>query len=86
MRVIFGSDPAKVENRFAFIAKTPRVKLTKYQCAPEIIENNISMCRGSDNNFWVFGDKGCGELMGKYKPARDWCDEMLRLMGYELEE
>jgi len=86
MRVIRGTDPDIVENRFAFIEKTPRIKLTKYECAPEVIERGISSCRISDNNFWVFGDKGCGEECGKYKPAREWCDNMLRLMGHELEE
>jgi len=86
MRVIFGSDPSKVENRFAFISKTPRIKLTKYQCAPETIQNNVSFCSGGESSYWVFGYEGCGEEMGKYKPARDWCDGMLKLMGYELEE
>jgi hypothetical protein len=86
MRVIHGSDPSKVENRFAFISKTPRVKLTKHECAEEKIENNVSSCSAADNNFWVFGWKGCGEEMGRYKPSRDWCDAMLKLMGYELED
>lgn len=92
-RVLFGTDPNDVKNRVAFIEKTPRVRLKSWQCAPEMIRRNVSSCTGTETDYWLYGSKGSGgsgdhEAQGNYgfhQPAREWCDAVLRLLGYEFE-
>jgi hypothetical protein len=82
MRIIEGGDPNNVADRVAFIEKTPRVRI-----APLVD-------RERDCKSWKYGNKGQGgtfEVYGKtiygyYQPSRDWCDEELKKMGYELPE
>ena len=53
----------------AFIEKTPRIKHPK-------------------TNEWIFGPKGCGgngpDVNGGYKPSRNWADQKLIELGYNL--
>lgn len=79
-RVIAGSNPSKIENRIAFIEKSPRVRLAAF-----------SEERDQDN--WLYGSKGSGgengnnpvnQLYGFYPPSRAWCDEKLLELGYIL--
>lgn len=93
-RVFFDTDPADVRNRLAFIEKAPRVKLTvgKYGIENEI-KNNVSCCGAPRSSAWIFGPKGSGgsgdaEKEGNYgfnSESRKWCDDILILLGYELE-
>jgi hypothetical protein len=73
-RYVIGTDPEEVENRVAFIEKTPRVRVKPYT---EYLE---------DHKNWEQGPKGCSPEYGTYKPSRDWCDKRLLELGYEFEE
>jgi hypothetical protein len=75
MRIIEGSDPQDVANRYAFIEKTPRVRIKPFDYeAPAY-----------DFRNWL-QDAGGGHSpeYGEYELARQWCDEQLLTMGYEL--
>lgn len=80
-RMIKDGDVNKIEDRIAFIEKTPRVKLLKGKYAVE--EQDSWTAISSKHNAWVSGPKGCGQECGRYQPSRDWCDQMLRLLGWE---
>jgi len=84
MRYVEGTDPEKVENRVAFIEKTPRIRTGAY---------DHSKCWSEDWVNWTQGPKGSGgpdghipenELYGFYPPSREWCDEELVKLGYIL--
>lgn len=89
-RVMKGADPEVVENRVAFIEKSPRVK-TRNVC---ITTKGKLSCIGLDRNesAWIYGDCGTGgsgdhEEMEQYgfdPESRKWCDDMLKLLGYEF--
>lgn len=72
MRCIEGTDPEVIANRVAFIEKTPRVRVAR---AVDPFE---------DWKGWHEGEKGCGHECGQYAPSREWCDEQLKLLGYEF--
>ena len=79
MRIIEGGDSENIADRVAFIEKTPRVRFKPYT---EV----------DDYKNWREGDKGRGgnlefdgkTIYGYYQPSRDWCDEELKKLGYEL--
>jgi len=75
MRYIVGTDPQQIENRFAFIEKTPRIRIASY--TGDWLE---------DYKNWEEGPKGCAPEYGQYQPSRDWCDARLIEMGYTLTE
>jgi len=70
-RVILGSDPDKVENRVAFIEKTPRVRVSPYRVCTEDFRN------------WVLVGSSSSEC-GKDADSRALCDKVLVAMGYTL--
>lgn len=69
--------PQTLENKIAFIEKSPRVRFKPFT-------------KERDWDNWEYGNKGRGgdytkeEVYGFYKPSRDWCDKRLVEMGYEL--
>ena len=64
-RVIEGTDPSRVENRVAFIEKSPRILVNgNWIYGPK-------GCGGHDGHI------AKNELYGFYPPSRKWCDEML---------
>lgn len=79
-RIIEGGDIDAVADRVAFIEKSPRVRTAPYSTF------------WADGKKWEVGPKGCGgnieengeTIYGYYQPSRDWCDEQLIEMGYEL--
>jgi hypothetical protein len=80
-RCFEGTDGSDAASRVAFIEKTPSVRMI------------ASPKEGSKRNGWVQGNKGSGgedghipenELYGFYPPSRQWCDEALVMLGYEL--
>lgn len=75
MRYLLGTDPEQIENRVAFIEKTPRVRVLPY--------NGDWLY---DFKNWKEGPKGCAPEYGMYQPSRDWCDQQLLTMGYILTE
>lgn len=74
MRYVLGTDHEEIENRVAFIEKTPRVRIAAYT---EYFH---------DYKNWKQGPKGCAPEYGQYQPSRDWCDMQLIEMGYILTE
>lgn len=69
------------EYRYAFIEKTPRIRIAGYQDF------------WTEQKSWFSGSKGCGgenghipenELYGFYPASRKWCDEILTKLGYVL--
>lgn len=74
MRYVLGADREEIENRVAFIEKTPRVRVAAYT---EYFQ---------DYKNWKEGPKGCAPEYGQYQPSRDWCDAQLIEMGYTLTE
>jgi hypothetical protein len=71
-RTIEGGDPDNVAHRIAFIEKSPRVRI-----GPPAIP--FDLLKDSDN--WYYGPKGSD---GFDPDNREWCDEQLVKMGYEL--
>lgn len=67
-----GTDGSNVRDRLAFIEKTPRVRI-RYPWA------NLDPLEDWKN--WAEGPKGDGP---EDQDSRDWCDKMLRLLGYDL--
>lgn len=94
-RVILGTDTSIPSNRIAFIEKSPRIKLIANSYCIEIDNSGIGCTSNTPNHAWIYGRKGRGgpsyenhEREGNYgfnPEARKWCDDMLILLGYELE-
>lgn len=85
-RIREGGDINKASDRIAFIEKTPRVR----------IRVNMSDC-GQSHSDWlnwaeapfsgpggIMGHVSANQLYGHAPASRQWCDDMLRLLGYEL--
>jgi hypothetical protein len=80
-RCLGGSDPHLIENRIAFIEKTPRVRVNSY-LLPFL----------EDWKNWKQGPKGDGggdpekDLTYGFDPdSREWCDAELLKLGYILD-
>ena len=79
-RIVEGGDINDVSDRIAFIEKTPRIRIRD------------EVTGYPDWLNWAEGSKGAGgsgdpeteQLYGFYPPSRQWCDDMLKLLGYEL--
>lgn len=70
-----------IADRVAFIEKTPRVRVCKYRYA---IEDKSGIgAIGQDRDAWIYGDKGCAPEYGEYEPSREWCDNMLKILGWK---
>jgi hypothetical protein len=73
-RIIEGGHIDKVEDRVAFIEKTPRVRVR---------DNEY----GSDYpDFLNWAERPFKGNYGGDPESRKWCDQMLVLLGYELPE
>lgn len=66
--VLEGGDPEEVKDRIAFIEKTPRVRIREWDFTGY-----------HDWLNWAEGKKGTGP---DDEQAREWCEKMLRLLGY----
>lgn len=72
-KVLEGTDPNNVENRVAFIEKTPRIKIGE------------EWVQGDKGSGGAYTDNH--EELGQYgfdSESRKWCDEELLKLGYEL--
>lgn len=80
-RIREGGDIANVADRVAFIEKTPRVRIRRHMDA-----NVADWLNWAEAPFSGPGgsDPQSNELYGFYPPSRQWCDDMLVLLGYEL--
>lgn len=79
-RIVIGGDVEKVEDRVAFIEKSPRVRLSQDKFGIEI-DKGYGGCRMGKADAWLYGPKGSSEY-GKDEDSRKWCDEMLVLLGW----
>lgn len=87
LRAFVGTDPSKIENRVAFIEKTPRVRIRPHYMG----DNGHGQRQWEDFLNWAQGPKGAGggdpKKDGTYGfdvESRAWCDRMLVALGYEL--
>lgn len=72
MRVLVGGDPDNINHRVAFIEKTPRVRIRDGSRYNQNWEDFLNWAARSFS-----GD-------GPQDPeSRQWCDDMLKLLGYE---
>lgn len=79
-RAVKGTDYSNPENRVAFIEKTPRVNtLLKYESNSKL---RRTMKQFKNYDGWVYGYIKSSQEYGAYVPARNWCDNMLYLMGW----
>jgi len=82
-RIIEGGDKNNVAHRIAFIEKSPRIRIKEATLPFNLLDD----CRN-----WRCGPKGrggCGDceaqgLYGFDPDSRQWCDEELVKLGYEL--
>lgn len=75
-RVVKGGNPLILTDRVCFIEKTPRVRVNCYGYC-------LDGGRGLDEDIWLYGPKGDGQLCGLDEKSRAWCDSMLVLLGWE---
>jgi len=68
-KVLEGTDHNNVENRVAFIEKSPRIRVAPFN-------------GDEDWKNWKYGDKG--SEYGKDIESREWCDNELIKLGYTL--
>lgn len=86
-RALVGKDGEEIANRFAFIEKTPRVRIRDYNLGTQWDWNDrgdkiAERRQWEDFLNWASGDKGDGP---EDQESRDWCDRVLVALGYELE-
>jgi hypothetical protein len=85
VRVIEGGDINNVDDRVALIEKTPRVRIDhKADNFYSLYTNNI--IKGTRYKNWFHGNSGTHYQTDQHEKERQWCDEILKLMGYELED
>jgi hypothetical protein len=75
MRYIEGTNPNDISNRVAFIEKSARVRVSPFDHSKDSMY---------DCDNWYSGFRGHSPEYGEYQPSRDWCDNELVKMGYEL--
>ena len=81
--VVVGGDPWKLEDRIAFIEKTPRVRIRHMERRDGITYGGMDPHTPpelSDWLNWASGAKG----RGPDDTSRKWCVDMLKLLGWEF--
>jgi len=76
IRIVKGGKVDNVSDRVAFIEKSPRVRVNKNKLCME----NSHSCAISD--AWLYGGRGSSDY-GRDTDSRKWCDDMLKLLGWE---
>lgn len=69
-----------IEDRVAFIEKTPRVRVSKYSYGVETKDGQGVV--GQEQDAWLYGPKGSSDY-GLNNRSIEWCDNMLKLLGWE---
>jgi len=77
-RIVKDGDVNNISNRVAFIEKTPRVRISKNKFCIETKDG----CYAQDKDIWLQGFKGSSDY-GRDIDSRKWCDDMLKLLGWE---
>lgn len=80
-----GGNPEKVEDRIAFIEKTPRVRVERFSVS-DLGGTPATSLNGKV--VWLSGPKGDGHECGAFQPSRDWCERVLDALDIptEMEE
>jgi hypothetical protein len=96
-RIVRGGNVDNIDDRVAFIEKTPRVKLNNSLRTVDYGVHHFSIeCENGigatvpeeyigNRSIWISGNKGSTDY-GKDERSREWCDEMLKALGWEVEE
>lgn len=79
VRIKAYGDVENVEDRVAFIEKTPKVRIARNRFGLE--REDGCGCSMSKTDAWLSGPKGSSEY-GEDEDSRKWCDEMLVLLGW----
>ena len=85
MRIFKDGDPEKVADRVAFIEKTPRVRVSSASGSDAYVQVNGDSVHGSRKTVevWIYGGNYGSSDYGHDEESRQWCDEMLKTLGYE---
>jgi len=75
-RIIKGGQAENIQDRVAFIEKSPRVRVNKNKIC---MESNHSH---ATSDAWLYGNRGSSDY-GRDEDSRKWCDDMLKLLGWE---
>lgn len=83
-----GTDGNDIDNRYAFIEKTPRIRIRESYLGTEKHWDDNGVVYSVDRRWpefldWCSGTKGDGPCDPN---SRKWCDTMLVALGYELED
>jgi hypothetical protein len=87
-RHIVGADPNDIRFRVALIEKSPRVRIREHSMGTQRLVDWFSGTQGREERLWpehldwCYGDKGDDAFD---EESRAWCDAMLKLLGYTLE-
>jgi hypothetical protein len=68
-RTVLGGNPERIEDRVAFIEKSPRILV------------DGKWVYGPKGHGGADGENPKNELYGFYPPSRQWCDEILLAAG-----
>ena len=79
-RIVKDGDVNNISNRVAFIEKTPRVRINRYKYGVEVGDGSGII--GQQRDAWLQGNKGSSDY-GRDVDSRKWCDDMLKLLGWE---
>lgn len=88
-RALAGRDGNLEENRVAMIEKTPRVRIRPAHTGCIPVWDDAGNLIGKDHRWpeflnWCEGDKGSGPDDAQ---SRQWCDNLLKALGYaEIED
>lgn len=72
--------PTCIEDRVAFIEKTPRVRVSSSQYSVEVSKSG--MARGIDADAWISAPHLKGPQGEDVEERQAWCDELLKLLGW----
>lgn len=82
-RSLVGANPQDVTKRYAFIEKTPRVRIRDTHFVEHLSPTSEDGWNFNDYLNWAQSPfKGDDCLDEK---SRKWCDDMLRMLGHSLE-
>lgn len=79
MRIVEGGDPNNIADRYAFIEKTPRVRIRRMDLAQ--CEDFLNWGSGRKHSPAERRPDGTYEYN---KEAQEWCDGVLKAWGFEL--
>lgn len=83
-RHLAGADPNDIRSRVALIEKSPRVRIrdaSHREMRVHEVGREYIKYRWEEHLDWCYGTRGEDAFD---EDSRQWCDAMLKLLGYEL--